>query len=128
MRFSIPEYIEHRIRRPPPLNSSVIPGSTPVLSLGDAHRATVATLGLNPSRVEFLGQDGHELTGESRRLATHTSLGASDLITAPIEVVSKVLEDCNGYFQRNPYRRWFDQFQSILMAVSVRQIHSCHGL
>lgn len=125
---TIPDYIEHRIRRPPPPNSAVVPGSTPVLSFGDAQRATVATLGLNPSRVEFLDQNGNELTGDSRRLATHNSLGTSDLITAPIEIVSKVLEDCNGYFHRNPYRRWFDQLHPVLTAcgASYYDGSACH--
>jgi hypothetical protein len=124
----IPSYIEDRIRRPPPPNSSVVPGSTPVLSFGDAQRATVATLGLNPSRVEFLDRHGNELTGDSRRLATHISLETSDLITAPIEIVSKVLEDCNGYFHRNPYRRWFDQLHPVLTAcgASYYDGSACH--
>lgn len=128
MQTTIPEYIETRIRRSPPPNSSVVPGSTPVLSFGDAQSATVATLGLNPSRVEFLDQGGKELAGGSRRLATHNSLGTSDLVTAPIEIVAKVLEDCNGYFQRNPYRRWFDQLHPVLMAcvASYYDGSACH--
>lgn len=128
MQTPIPEYIERRIRQPPPPNSAVVPGSTPVLSFGDAQRATVATLGLNPSRVEFLDQHGNELSGNARRLATHNSLGTSDLVAAPIEIVAKVLEDCNGYFQRNPYRRWFDQFHPVLTAcgASYYDGSACH--
>jgi hypothetical protein len=128
MQTPIPEYIETRIRRPPPPNSSVVPGSTPVLSFGDAQRATVATLGLNPSRVEFLDQHGNELTVNARRLATHNSLGTSDLVAAPIEIVSKVLEGCNGYFHRNPYRRWFDQLHPVLTACAASYYDgsACH--
>ena len=122
---TIPDYIEHCIRRPPPPNSSVVQGSTPVLSFGDAQRATVASLGLNPSRIEFLDQHRNELTGESRRLATHTSLGTSDLVTAPMKIVAKVLEDCKGYFHRNPYRRWFDQLMPILNACGASYYDEC---
>lgn len=125
---TLPQYIEDRIRRPAPANAAVVPGSTPVLSFGDAQRATVATLGLNPSRVEFLDNRGNELTGDSRRLATHNSLGTSDLISAPTEIVAKVLDDCNGYFLRNPYRRWFDQLLPVLTAceASYYDGSACH--
>jgi hypothetical protein len=124
----LPEYIEARIRRPAPSNSAVVPGSTPVVSFGDAQRATVATLGLNPSRVEFLDRNGHELTGDSRRLATHSSLGTTDLKIAPTSTIAKVLEDCNAYFQRNPYRRWFDQLSPVLKScgVSYEEGSACH--
>ena len=110
----LPDYIERRIRRPIPTDSHVVSGSTPVVSFGDVQSATVATLGLNPSRVEFLDSDGQELVGSSRRLATHRSLGTSDLANMSPTLVSQVLDDCNSYFERNPYRRWFDQLERIL--------------
>ena len=112
----IPEYIEARIRRPIPPDSSVIVGSTPVVSFGDASSARVATLGLNPSRSEFLDRNGKELVGPLRRLATHSSVNSSDLANAPLSVISQILNDCNSYFSdnRNPYRRWFDQLNIIL--------------
>jgi hypothetical protein len=112
----LPTYIEYRIRRSPPPGCCIVAGSTPVVSFGNAQTATVATLGLNPSRVEFLDRDGSELVGDLRRLATHSSLGTADLSTAPAETIKQVLADCNDYFQRRPYRRWFDQFQPILNA------------
>lgn len=125
---NIPDYIEDRIRRPAPANSAIVAGSTPVISFGNARIATVATLGLNPSRIEFLDQNGNELTGESRRLATHCSLGMSDLVNAPPKIVAKVLEDCNGYFQRNPYKRWFDQLMPVLVScrTSYYDGSACH--
>jgi len=102
----IPSYIEKRIRRPAS-GSHIVTGSTPVVSFGNAQKATIATLGLNPSRLEF--------QCDNRRLATHESLGTSDLANAPIETIGQVLEDCNRYFERNPYR-WFDSFMPILKA------------
>jgi hypothetical protein len=71
--------------------------------------AHVATLGLNPSRIEFVDNGGYLLMREQRRLATQSSLGISNLCDATAEAVDQVLEDCNQYFQRRPYRRWFDQ-------------------
>ena len=124
----LPDYIERRIRRPIPVDSHVVSGSTPVVSFGDVQSATVATLGLNPSRIEFLDRDRHELVGSSRRLSTHRSLGTSDLANAPVAIITQVLHDCNLYFHRNPYRKWFDQLEMILNAYGVSYYNgsACH--
>ncbi len=112
--MSIPAYIERRIRQPVPADSNVVVGSTPVVAFGETRRARIATLGLNPSKSEFVDTKGVELRGRDRRLATHTSLGNSDLTSAPSRVISQVMRDCELYFRRNPYRRWFDQLEPIL--------------
>lgn len=113
---TIPPYVEERIRRPVPLNAYVVPGSTPVVAFGEFRRATVATLGLNPSRIEFLDHDGLELAGEARRLATLASLGFPELSSAPSSAVAQVIADCDSYFHRRPYMRWFGQLVPILAA------------
>lgn len=127
-RMPIPAYIEARIRRAPPPECCVIARSTPVVSFGDSQTATVATLGLNPSRKEFLDSGGQELSGNARRLATYSSLGIDDLTHAPQDAVAQVLADCNGYFQRNPYRPWFDYFTPILDAAGASYYDgsACH--
>ena len=125
----VPEYILERIRRPSPGNLEVVvPGSTPVVSFGNAQTARIATLGLNPSRVEFLDAHGSLFDGPERRLATHTSLGTSDLARAPLTTVLQLLEDCNSYFQRRPYRRWFDQLMPMLGACGASYYDgtACH--
>jgi hypothetical protein len=110
----MPKYIEERIRRQIPLDSNIVFGSTPVVSFGNAENAFAATLGLNPSRLEFQDNNGVELVGQFRRLATHQSLCTSNLVDAPKEVIAQVWEDCSEYFLRNPYRDWFDQLERIL--------------
>lgn len=126
--MTIPAYIDSRIRRPAPTGSFVVAGSTPVISFGNSQTASVATLGLNPSRVEFIDGGGSELVGPARRLATHSSLGTADLGSAPPDSVARVLADCHSYFQRNPYRRWFNQFSAILIGcgVSYYDGSACH--
>lgn len=121
-------YVEQRIRRPVPPNASVVPGSTPVVAFGEFRRATVATLGLNPSRVEFLDHDGRELKGDAQRLATLASLGFCDLGSAPLPAVAQVLADCESYFHRRPYMRWFGQLVPILAAcgASYQYGTACH--
>lgn len=128
MHDSLPDYIVCRVRRGAPLNCDVVPGSTPVLSFGNARFASTATLGLNPSRREFLDDNGAELTGSSRRLATLYSLGLEDLSRASEEAIRQVVEDCSAYFQRKPYQPWFDQLESVLRAAgaSYYDLSACH--
>lgn len=114
MSDSPPDYVAARIRQSVPNGVRVVHGSTPVVSFGDVSRATVATLGLNPSRREFLGEDGAELTGSDRRLESLASIGESELTTASDEAVRRIFEGCNSYFGRQPYRRWFDKLERIL--------------
>ena len=69
------EYVVAMVRRLPPDGVPVVPGSTPVIAFGDPSRAEVATLGINPSAVEFTA-GSVLLAGDDRRLATLASLGA----------------------------------------------------
>ena len=121
-------YIEQRIRRPIPPDSCVVPGSTPVVAFGKARTATVATLGLNPSRVEFLDRDGRELVGDARRLSTHWSLGLSDLSNASPSAIAQIIQDCDTYFQRNPYWQWFSQLEQVVQACGASYCDgsACH--
>jgi len=115
-RNPVPRYIEDRIRRPFPPDLCVVRGSTPVVAFGNCQSARAATLGLNPSRIEFVDNEGVLLKGRRRRLATCESLGIGDLSEAPDESLIKVFEECNTYFQRQPYRQWFDELEPILAA------------
>jgi hypothetical protein len=87
----------------------------------------VATLGLNPSRAEFLSPNGRLLDGD-RRFETLASLGVETLADASEQQVTRVWEGCRTYFQRNPYRRWFDQLETVLVGVSASYYSgsACH--
>jgi hypothetical protein len=125
--MTIPPYGEARIRRRIPPGLRVVPGSTPVVSFGDASTAHVATLGINPSFAEFR-ENGVELTGHQRRLATHQSLGAADLFAAPSEVIRQVLGDCNAYFKKRAYWSWFSHLERILSSCGASYLNgtACH--
>lgn len=73
----VPEYIAERVRRPVPESSLVIPGSTPVVSFGNAETAWVATLGLNPSLREFADARRNWLTAETGSSARQASCWGS---------------------------------------------------
>ena len=116
---NIPDYINKRIRKPIPSGLCVVPGSTPIVAFGDARTAKVATLGLNPSSLEFQDRSGNDLVGCFRRLATHSSLGVEDLANAPPATIAQVLKECNSYFECNPYE-WFNDLELILNACGRR--------
>ena len=124
----IPDYVERRLRAALPDGCGVVPGSTPVVAFGDPGVARVATLGLNPSRREFLDGSGRELNGPARRFETLASLALPGLKTAPNEALLAVLIACNEYFSRNPYRKWFDQLEAILRTIGASYYDgtACH--
>jgi hypothetical protein len=95
---AIPTYVLARVRRFIPLGSCVMPGSTPVVAFGYARRATVVTLGLNPSRIEFLDHHGYELAESRHRIETCQSLSVGQLADAPDDVVERVVAGCDGSF------------------------------
>jgi hypothetical protein len=124
----IPEYLEARLRRPPPDGCNVIPGSTPVVGFGDPRNAKVATIGLNPNRLEFLDAEGGLLREDDQRLETLLSVGANTLAKVDSHALARVFEGCNWYFERNPYRRWFDVLERVLNGIGVSYYRgtACH--
>jgi hypothetical protein len=92
MAGDITEYLVRMVRRHMPA-TVVIPGTTPVIAFGDPRRAEVATLGINPSRREFIEGDCL-LTGVNRRLATLDSLDAETSALLTDSQVEMVVEQC----------------------------------
>lgn len=66
--------LRERLRVDP--SPSSIGGSLPVLFFGDALRASIATIGLNPSKFEYVARNDKLLAGSEQRFATLASLGA----------------------------------------------------
>jgi hypothetical protein len=94
---------------------SVLAGSLPVVSFGDAASAVIATLSLNPSWLEFQSPAGAWLTGSRRRLASLVSLGVADPQDLDDDQIAAVLAESNGYFRGpNWYRTWFHWLESLL--------------
>ena len=124
----MPEYMSARIKQCPPSGSRIVPGSTPVVAFGDVRQAKVATLGWNPSKLEFLDGSGRLLDGSERRLETDASLKAKETPGNSASAVSEVFEGCNHYFQGSPYRRWFDVLEKVLKHVGASYYDgsACH--
>jgi hypothetical protein len=124
----VPDYVEARIRQLPPIGVPVVRGSTPVIAFGSARDSNVATLGWNPSKLEFLDRGGNELVKDERRLETLASIGAADLADAPTDAILRVFDACNNYFHRKPYWRWFNKLEKILNCVDASYCDNsaCH--
>lgn len=125
---AIPRFIIDRLRETPPVNCGVVPQSTPVISFGNPATAHVATLGLNPSKNEFLDRSGELLRGDEQRFATLTSLRRKHLAEADHETLKQVVDACHGYFSGNPYERWFRPLDQIVRAAGASFFEgtACH--
>ncbi|WP_345215536.1 hypothetical protein [Georgenia halophila] len=95
-------------------DSEVVRWACPVPFFGRITEATVATVGINPSNREFVGPDGAELDGQCRRLPTLGSLALEDWSKADGGDIRALTHACLDYFDRNPYRHWFDVLERML--------------
>jgi hypothetical protein len=86
----------------------------PVPFFGHLETARLATVGINPSDREFIAGDGTELTGPARRLPTLSSLTLTGWPDADERARREITAACCGYFEGNPYRRWFGVLQQLL--------------
>lgn len=112
------------------IDTDILPWSTPIPVFGDISRCKVATLGLNPSNLEFTDNDGHELVGTNRRFHTLNSLKIKDWNNTNEKHVEKIIKTYQDYFQVNPYDRWFKSLDIILNEINVSyydtEKHACH--
>jgi hypothetical protein len=108
----------------------VIPWGVPILSFGDSSRATIATLGINPSNREFVDAGGKELDGSSRRFPTLKSLRLNDWKGSTAKHHSHIVESYNNYFYANPYSLWFNPLDRLLSRTGAsyysRLFPACH--
>jgi hypothetical protein len=100
-------------------SADVIQWGCPVPSFGDLLKSKVATVGLNPSNREFVGELGQELDGTSRRFHTLNSLGIASWSDADSRHLNLILDSCRTYFAGNPYDRWFRRLDRIVSATKA---------
>ena len=105
------DYLELLDERCP---NSIIPWACPVPYFGGARVAQVATVGINPSNLEFMDHQGQELDGSARRLPTLRSLGLSQWKDANSQHLRHVVSSFDHYFVTKPYDRWFGVLERVL--------------
>jgi hypothetical protein len=117
------------ILRVPPVPQLIVPGSTPVISFGNALVAEVATLGINPSHREFLTDQIPPalLEDPERRLATLASLGAGNSNDLSVEQALTLLSDWWNYFHRNPYE-WFNHLNELMRQGLGNEVNYYNGV
>ena len=112
-----------------PPDAGVLSWGSPVPAFGNPAASRLATLGLNPSSREFLDLYGNELSGSSRRFHTLRSLGLESWGDADSRHLREMVLYCHGYFQRNPYDRWFRVLDQVVSSTGVsyyRGQQACH--
>lgn len=92
----------------------VIPYATPILSFGDFFSSDIATLGLNPSNLEFVDNNGKELPIEQSRFFTLNTLGLNSWSELNNNHLQKILQSYSEYFSRNPYDSWFKRLDNLI--------------
>ena len=128
-RVPLADHLVAMVRRLPPTGAPLVEGSTPVVSFGDAQTAEFATLGINPSKREFVDSKGGFLRGGERRLATLESIDAQRLDRLDDDQVAAVLADCAAYFHRNPFSTWFNPLETLLrngLGAGYKEGRACH--
>jgi len=102
-------------------SESSVPASLPVLFFGDALTARVATVGLNPSKFEYLDRGGEMLTGRNQRFATTTSLGAVSRAELTDAQADEAIEVMRGYYDdgRPVYGSYFRHLTNFLTSMDA---------
>jgi hypothetical protein len=95
-------------------NPEIVEWACPVPYFGDPKRAAVATVGINPSNKEFVGDDHEPLVGLQQRLPSRHALGLVHWTDAGPREVRAIDDACRRYFDGNSYDRWFGVLEDVL--------------
>lgn len=114
-----------------PTALGAIPWASPIVSFGNPASSKVATLGLNPSNLEFVDSQGRQLLAPFNRFESLATLKVSDWGKVAKNGVSRVWQACENYFFRNPYDQWFKRLEKVLVGTGAsyytqRGDSACH--
>lgn len=113
-----------------PVELGVIPWASPVMMFGRLQTSRVATLGLNPSNLEFVDAQGAQLQDPLHRFETLSTLGLRSWDEAEKEQIERVWSACELYFTRRPYDGWFKPLDRVISGLGVSYYDSwspaCH--
>jgi hypothetical protein len=114
-----------------PVEFGAIPWASPIVAFGNPVASKVATLGLNPSNLEFVDRFGNQLLEPNNRFESLGSLRARNWSEVAHFGVERIWEACKDYFFRNPYDQWFKRLDRILVETGASYYSrigetSCH--
>ena len=100
----------------------------PVPFFGDLSNSRVGTVGINPSKWEFLDGAMRELKGCKRRFHTLESLGIISWSEAKNCHKHLILGSCTKYYRGNSYERWFKPLSKVIEGTGTSYYNSdaCH--
>jgi hypothetical protein len=115
--------ILERIKRAIEPDMCITPRSTPVIWFGDYENAAACTVSLNPSDLEFYKHPKKQkdyispanlLSCKDERLCSRETLKKEDHEKLTDTNAEMVKESCTNYFEKNPYKGWFDPFDKFI--------------
>ena len=115
--------MRRRLRRSAP--PGVVGGGLPVLFFGNIWEARVATVGLNPSKLEYLDPRRSELEGEQRRFESLRSLEVEDRASLTDQQCGAALDRMRDYFLpgRPVLTRWFRPLMKVIGGMGLSYEH-----
>lgn len=132
MLFNALQNLIEKLHSGQAVNLGAISWAPPILFFGQLKRSNIATLGLNPSNLEFLDHNGKELTIPNNRFETLNSLNLRTWAEISHTHLSRILESYDAYFlnTHNPYNLWFKKIDKLLNKLGVSyydtQNAACH--
>ncbi len=114
-----------------PVELGAIPWASPVLAFGDPANSRVATLGLNPSNLEFVDRHGRQLHAPYHRFESLATLNVGSWGEVASRGVRRVWYACEDYFYGNPYDQWFKRLEKLLVGTGASYytslgVKACH--
>jgi hypothetical protein len=102
-------------------SESSVTSSLPILFFGDAFHAHVATIGLNPSKSEYLDRKDILLTGNEQRFATTLSLGVSSREELSDFQADHAIEIMRSYYDEGKpvYGSYFRHLKNFLTGMGM---------
>lgn len=112
------------------LEAGIIPWSCPVVSFGNWSNSQIATVGINPSNLEFIDNNGHELIGFNRRFHTLNSFKLQSWKNITQNQIEQLFESYDEYFLRRPYDGWFKPLDFLFSGSGISyyfpSLMACH--
>jgi len=102
-----------------PTAFGAIPWASPVMMFGRLQTSRVATLGLNPSNLEFEAAGGIPLNEPLNRFETLNTLRLQDWSHAGKAEIERIWSACEFYFTRRPYDGWFRPLDKVVSGLGV---------
>jgi hypothetical protein len=106
------------VSRPIPQGLGIVEKSVPITAFGKFDQASVATLSLNPSYLEFTNQKGLHLPIGKNRVFSRFHHSLDDEHSLGRESALKTIESFRNYFdlRSRPYLKWFGPMEKRVLS------------